>query len=168
MCSIWFSVRTAEMPTYTMLIGVPGSGKSTWLAQHPVDWSNTVIASTDNIIERRAKEQGKTYTEVFNNEIKSATAEMNQLLRDALTEGLNVVHDQTNTTVKARKAKLAQIPDTYHKVAVFFPTPSDAELKRRLAGRAGKTIPANVIMAMKSQLEMPSLAEGFDQVQIAN
>lgn len=154
------------MPTYTMLVGVPGSGKSTWLAKQSFDWTNTIIASTDNIISHRAEDQGKTYSEVFQQEIKSATAEMNNLIRDALAEGLNVIHDQTNLTAKTRASKLAQVPDVYEKVAVFFPTPSDDELKRRLASRPGKMIPANVVLAMKSQLQMPTEAEGFDQVQI--
>lgn len=154
------------MPTYTMLVGVPGSGKSTWLAQQPTDWHNTVVVSTDNIIEMRARAQGKTYSEVFQKEIKSATQEMEQQIQDALARGLNVIHDQTNVTAKTRAVKLARVPDTYEKVAVFFPTPPDAELKRRLASRAGKTIPANVVLGMKSQLEMPSESEGFDQVVV--
>lgn len=156
------------MPTYTMLVGVPGSGKSTWLAKQNIDWSNTIVASTDNIIELRAREQGKTYSEVFQTEIKSATQQMNQMIQKAFAQGINVIHDQTNVSAKARAAKLAQVPDTYRKVAVFFPTPSDAEFKRRLASRPGKTIPANVVMGMKSQLEMPSEAEGFDEVIVVN
>jgi predicted kinase len=152
------------MPTYTMLIGVPGSGKSSWLARQPIDWTNTVIASTDNIIQQRAEDQGKTYSEVFQQEIKSATAEMNKTIRDALAAGHNVIHDQTNLTAKTRASKLAQIPMVYAKLAVFFPTPSDEELARRLAGRPGKTIPAKVVLGMKSQLEKPTQAEGFDRV----
>ena len=152
------------MPTYTMLVGVPGSGKSTWLAQQPIDWSNTVLASTDNEIERRAKAQGKTYSEVFQKEVKGATTAMNNTIRDALARGLNVIHDQTNLTVKSRASKLASVPDTYEKVAVVFPTPNDAELKRRLDSRPGKTIPANVVLAMKSQFQQPSEDEGFDSI----
>jgi predicted kinase len=156
------------MPTYTMLVGVPGAGKSAWLAKQRIDWHDTIVASTDNIIELRAREQGKTYSEVFQKEIKGATQQMNQMIQNALAQGLNVVHDQTNVSAKARAVKLAQVPDTYRKVAVFFPTPPDAELKRRLENRPGKTIPMNVVLAMKSQLEMPSEAEGFDQVIVVN
>lgn len=156
------------MPTYTMLVGMPGSGKSTWLAHAHIDWSRTIVASTDNIIELRAREQGKTYSEVFQAEIKSATQQMNQTIQKAFAQGLNVILDQTNVSAKTRAAKLAQVPDNYRKVAVFFPTPPDAELKRRLENRPGKTIPQNVIMGMKSQLEMPSESEGFDEVIVVN
>jgi predicted kinase len=156
------------MPTYTMLIGVPGSGKSTWLAKQPIDWINTVIASTDNIIARRAEDQGLTYSDVFQKEIKSATVEMNKLIQDALQEGLNVIHDQTNTSVKVRATKLAQIPDTYEKVAVFFPTPALDVLGARLNNRPGKQIPWNVVQGMANQLQMPTESEGFDRVIVVN
>jgi predicted kinase len=156
------------MPTYTMLIGVPGAGKSSWLAKQAIDWTNTVLASTDNIIEHRAHEQGKTYSEVFKKEIKAATREMARMIHDALDNGLNVIHDQTNVTVKSRADKLSMVPDTYRKVAVFFPTPPQAELARRLASRPGKMIPVNVVMGMVSQLEMPSEAEGFDHIKVVS
>lgn len=153
------------MPTLYMLVGIPGSGKSTWIANQAFDWNTTRIISTDNIIERRAQEQGKTYSEVFQQEIKSATAQMNAELKQAIKDGANIIWDQTNLTRKARASKLAAVPEEYLKVAVFFPTPDDAELKRRLASRPGKTIPANVVLGMKSQIERPSRDEGFDEVR---
>lgn len=152
------------MPTLYMLIGIPGSGKSTWLAKQAFDWTKTRIISTDNIIERRAQEQGKTYSEVFQKEIKGATHQMNRDLKQAIAAGDDIVWDQTNLTKKSRANKLSEIPDSYRKVAVFFSTPDDAELKRRLASRPGKTIPANVVLGMRSQLERPSKAEGFDEI----
>lgn len=147
-----------------MLIGVPGSGKSTWIANLNEDMSNTVVISSDNIIERRAAEQGLTYSDVFQNEIKSATAEMNQNLKAAIAQGKNVIWDQTNLTAKNRKSKLAMFPEEYVKIAVFFPTPDNDEWQRRLANRPGKVIPNNILLGMNSQLEQPSLKEGFDQV----
>jgi predicted kinase len=156
------------MSTLWMLIGVPASGKSSWLAKQSWDWSRTQLLSTDAIIDREASAQGKTYGEVFSSVIKQATAEMNANLRRAVKHDMDIVWDQTNLSVKARAGKLAQIPDHYHKIAVFFLTPSDAELRRRLASRPGKTIPANVIMGMKSQLEMPTKSEGFDQVIVVS
>lgn len=152
------------MPTFYMLAGVPGSGKSTWIRNQPFDWNNTSVISTDAIIDQRAEAQGKTYSQVFQHEIKSATAEMNQNLRDAVTAGRDIVWDQTNVTSAARAKKLAQVPDSYHKVAVFFSTPHEAELRKRLGSRPGKTIPWNIVQGMASQLEKPTPAEGFDRV----
>ena len=88
----------------------------------------------------------------------------NQDLRQAITDGADIVWDQTNLVPKSRANKLAQIPKNYRKVAVYFTTPDTKELDRRLANRPGKTIPAHVITSMVSQLQPPTAAEGFDEV----
>lgn len=152
------------MLSFYMMIGVPASGKSTWISKQSFDWENTVVISTDNIIEERAAAQGKTYSEVFKDEIKSATVEMDSRLQDAIANKKNIIWDQTNLTKKTRKSKLASIPQEYEKIAVFFPTPDKDELKSRLSNRPGKSIPANIILAMISQLEEPSKVEGFNVI----
>lgn len=152
------------MPTLYMLIGIPGSGKSTWVDNAGFDVEDTVIISTDKFIETDAVLQGKTYSEVFDGSIKRATQMMNLALDMAVKDRMNIVWDQTNLTKKSRAGKLSKIPNTYHKVAVVFATPNDDELNRRLAGRPGKTIPSNIILAMKSQLQIPSEEEGFEDI----
>lgn len=147
-----------------MLIGVPGSGKSTWVARQNFDWIRTRIISTDNIIDRRAQELGNTYSEVFNDFIKDATNQMNRDLTQAIANGDDLLWDQTNLTAKSRASKLVKIPKNYHKVAVYFSTPDEQELMRRLANRPGKTIPAKVVANMVLQLQPPTKAEGFDEI----
>ncbi len=151
------------MPTLWMLVGVPGAGKSTWIDQQCFGL-DTVIISTDRHIDAEAARQGRTYSEVFKGHIKRATAIMNADLAMAVKDGDDICWDQTNVTAKSRAAKLASIPDNYHKVAVFFPTPEPRELERRLASRPGKSIPWNVLQGMISQLEAPTTDEGFDEV----
>lgn len=156
------------MPTLYMLVGVPAAGKSTWIEAQKFDPEHTVILSTDKFIDAEAQAQNKTYTEVFKSAIKRATQIMKADLQMAIQDGQNLVWDQTNVTVKSRADKLKLVPDTYRKVAVFFPTPPQAELARRLASRPGKIIPANVVMAMASQLEPPAPSEGFDRILVVN
>jgi predicted kinase len=153
------------MPTLYMLIGVPGSGKSFWLSKQ--DQTNAVVLSTDNYVEHFAQLNNTTYTLIFKKVIGEATRLMKEDLRKAIRDQKDLFWDQTNVTAKARAPKFAQIPLTYEKVAVYFPTPGDAELQRRLDSRPGKMIPVNVVMAMKSQLEPPHQSEGFDRVVIA-
>ena len=149
-----------------MLIGVPGSGKSTWIKAQNFDMARTLIASTDNQIETLAAAAGKTYNDVFSELIKSATAAMNHQVREAIQVGADIVWDQTNVSVRSRQPKLALIPAGYKKVAVVFPTPDKTELDRRLASRPGKTIPGHVVQSMAANLEMPTVAEGFDEVKV--
>ena len=105
-----------------------------------------------------------TYSEVFDQLIKGATQQMNQDLQQAIADGADIIWDQTNLTPKSRGGKLSQIPKNYRKVAVYFTTPDQKELRRRLLNRPGKVIPAHVISNMIAQLQPPTAAEGFDEV----
>lgn len=149
-------------PTLYMLIGVPGSGKTTWIRNHKHD---AVVLSTDDKIEAEAERSGKTYSEVFHDTIKHATSQMQDDMIRAVRERRDIIWDQTNITAKSRRGKLSQIPKDYRKVAVFFPVPPD--LRERLAGRPGKNIPEPVVLSMINQLEPPSKSEGFDEIQTA-
>lgn len=148
-------------PTLYFLIGIPGSGKSTWIKNQNI---TAVIASTDDYIEKVAAEKGTSYDTEFPTSIKSATAEMYQSVSSAIKSCSNVIWDQTSTSKTSRKKKIKMFPDSYHKVAVFFHCPPDDILLQRLLSRPGKTIPQHVINSMKSQLEFPSLDEGFDEI----
>ena len=52
------------MPKCYQMIGVPGSGKSTWIRNQIWALGLTVI-STDAFVEAYAATQGKTYNQVF-------------------------------------------------------------------------------------------------------
>lgn len=150
------------MPTVYVLVGVPGSGKSTWIRNQ--DWtSDCVVVSTDAFVEYYAKQQGKTYNEVFDDYMPTAVKLMADQVVQAREEGRDIIWDQTSTTVASRKKKFKMLPD-YRAVAVVFPTPDPAELERRLASRPGKSIPWNVMQGMISGLKMPTEDEGFDEI----
>lgn len=148
------------MPKLYMLVGVPGSGKSTWRAGAGLN--DAVVISTDDYIDFVADQLGVTYSEAFKDHIKAATQLMDKRAREAFAAGKDVVWDQTNTTRKSRVSKLSIVPKGYEKTAVFFPTPAD--LKQRLAGRPGKNIPDDVIANMIASLQPPTKDEGFDEV----
>ena len=153
------------MPTVYVLVGVPGSGKSTWIRNQ--DWSqDCAIVSTDNHVENYAKAVGKTYNQVFNDYMPTAVKLMAEDVVKAREAGKDIIWDQTSTTVASRKKKFNMLPN-YHAVAVVFPTPEPEELERRLASREGKSIPWNVMQGMISGLKLPTLEEGFDEIWYA-
>lgn len=154
------------MPTLYMLIGLPGSGKSTWTANQMFDWNKTVVAGTDGYLEKHAKDNNSTYDDSFKVAYKDATKHMSATIADAIENGYNIVWDQTNVMKGARRKKLKSIPDNYRKVAVYFPAPDEDELKRRLASRPGKTISPHIYQDMLKNLEEPSSDEGFDEIII--
>jgi len=146
-----------------VLVGVPGSGKSTWIGHQQFDWDNTVIVSTDNYVEQYARSVGKTYNEVFKDYMPTAVKKMTQAAFDAFQNNKTVVWDQTSTSVKTRARKLRMAPAHYKKVAVVFGTPS-AELHAKMLDRPGKNIPAEIVNDMINRFEYPTVDEGFDQI----
>ena len=148
-----------------MLIGVPGSGKTTWLREQAMA-SNAQIISTDKFIDSYATQTGKTYSEVFKNYMPTAIKLMDQCLKNAISNGQDIYWDQTNLTVKSRMVKLNKIPTDYEKIAVVFPTPKPHEHNRRLnnSDRQGKNIPSFVMKNMISSLEYPTVDEGYEEV----
>jgi len=151
-------------PTLYMLIGVPASGKSSWVKRQMFDNQQTYVASTDDYIESVASVLNTTYNEVFTANINAATKAMNKEVKAAIDLGLDIVWDQTNTTFFSRKRKLQMIPPSYKKVAVFFPTPDEETLKKRLDSRVGKKIPERFVHLAIVSLEPPDKFEGFDEI----
>jgi predicted kinase len=153
------------MPKCYQLIGVPAAGKSTWINSQ--NWiSGMEYVSTDHHVHEYAKEQGKTYEEVFKDYMPTAVELMAQEVVAAREAGRDIVWDQTSTTVKSRARKFNMLPDYYH-IAVVFRTPEHKELMRRLMSRPGKEIPDHVIASMIASWENPTLEEGFKEIWIA-
>jgi predicted kinase len=150
------------MPKCYQLIGVPGSGKSTWVAEQ--DWALTCAhISTDKWVEIYAKEVGRTYSEVFVDFMPTAVDLMAKEVVVAREMNRDIIWDQTSTTVKSRARKFNMLTD-YEHIAVVFKTPEHTELMRRLMGRPGKEIPDHVIASMIASWEDPTEEEGFKEI----
>jgi predicted kinase len=144
------------------MIGVPGSGKSTWIRNQIWALGLTVV-STDAFVEAYAAQQGQTYNQVFGDYMPRAVDLMVQQVVFAREHGHSVIWGQTSTTVASRRKKFHMLPD-YEHVAVVFGTPEPVELARRLAGRPGKSIPDHVMLSMLQNWKEPTLEEGFQEI----
>ena len=87
---------TNEVPKLEILIGLPGSGKSTYCKEKRESNSNSVYLSSDKIRE-----------ELYGNEsIQGNPAEVFTLMQsraiEALKNGIDVFYDATNLTRKDR------------------------------------------------------------------
>ena len=150
------------MPKCYQLVGVPGSGKSTWIKNQT--WMlGMPVVSTDTFVEDYAKKQGKTYSEVFDEYMPIAVKLMANQAKICEANGLDLIWDQTSTTQSSRERKFNTLP-RYEHIAVVFTTPEPEELARRLASRPGKEIPDDVMRSMIDGFEMPTEEEGFDEI----
>ena len=150
------------MPKCYQLIGVPGSGKSTWVKNQI--WAlGLSVVSTDNFVEAYANQQGKTYNEVFKDYMPIAVRLMANQAEICRANGVDVIWDQTSTTIASRARKFNMLPD-YEHIAVVFRTPDTNVLKERLASRPGKEIPWEVVQAMIDNWDEPYEEEGFKEI----
>lgn len=146
------------MSTVYLLVGIPGSGKSTW-AQQFSGLDTCDIISTDAIRGELTGDPGdqRCSREAF--DIAYAR------LRTALYYGHDVCFDATNVTRQARQRVMRiahQADPSVVLIAVTFPI-SVSEAIQRQALR-DRQVPADVIAQFAQRYEYPSYAEGFAHI----
>jgi predicted kinase len=153
------------VPVLYVLIGLPASGKSTWVSQQ--FWTDEcAYISTDHYVDRFAARTGHSYNQVFEAVMPRAIRLMMRAVRRAQDRGLDIIWDQTNLTRASRARKFRILPE-YRAVAVVFAAPEPEEHARRLAGRPGKRIPDTVLATMIKSYEAPDESEGFEEIWYA-
>ena len=165
------SIAFSKSPKCYQLIGVPASGKSTWYKNQ--DWlgddkKEHKYVSTDQHVEGYAQDQGKTYSEVFAEYMPTAVKQMMVNVNLAAAFQIDIVWDQTSTTIASRARKFNALSGSnYEHIAIVFRTPDLDVLKERLASRPGKEIPWEVVQGMLDNWEEPTLEEGFTEIWYA-
>lgn len=156
-------------PRIMLLVGPPGSGKSTWRDGYLASTTRkTTIISSDDLIEEFAAKHGISYSEAFPKlDMARLDAMLMGKLRVALANRDDVIVDRTNLRVKGRARFLSQVPKHYLRVAVVFDVPQETLLTRiRDRGAAtGKHIPSSVFEDMVKSYETPSTEE-FDLIEV--
>jgi predicted kinase len=129
-----------------ILIGLQGSGKSSFCRASFVgthDWVSK---------------------DCFPNN-RNPTRRQRQLLEDALGAGQSVVVDNTNATREDREALIVLGRSFGVRILGYFFESRLADCLERNRQRAGKErVPDVALYATRKRLELPSLAEGFDQL----
>ncbi len=150
------------MPKCTILVGVPGSGKSTWIQEH-MPMAN--VMSTDIVIENVARSYDMTYNEGFKDLISFAEKVMWRHITWSIASQVDFVIDRTNLSAKSRKKFIDKLKlHGYEIECVVFHTPEPEEWKRRLDSRPGKTIPQEALDRMVDSYEIPLMSEGFTSI----
>ncbi len=159
-------IEALTNPWYVMMVGLPGSGKST-IVEKIRKQKDFTLLSTDHIIEQFANVDGITYSEAFPKYIDRAQNVFNFNMKNAFDWKYNIIHDQTNLGRSKRQKILKQIPEGYFKVLVNVWCEPE-HLQERLANRPGKIISPKVLEDMERRYDYPLLNEGFDEYVFHN
>lgn len=162
-------MKETKTPKCTMMIGLPASGKSTFIKKLMTD--NTWIYSTDMYIETVAEDHGLTYGEVFESNIQRAIQFSEQKLKSMIQLKKDIIWDQTNLGVGKRKKIINRMKaEGYevHGICLLPPKWDDEHANKewdfRLNNRPGKVIPAYVLSNMMESFTIPTKEEGFDSL----
>ena len=131
----------SQNPTMVIMIGIPGSGKSTFCDAKFPGWR---VISLD-ILRTRHRED--------------------RLLADTVASRLPCVIDNTNVSRAERAKFIAAGKAAGYRIVGYYLRSSIAECLKRNARRTGKArIPDTGVIGRAAQLERPGYAEGFDEL----
>lgn len=150
------------------MIGLPGSGKSSVIKNEMIPkLPNAKIVSSDDIIQKMADDQGKTYNEIFQDVATEANLKMWENVNTHVENGDIIIWDRTFINVMTReKAIDLLIEHRYMIFAVCFEATKESLpiIFERNRNRTGKEIPEDVIMSMFDRYERPTVQEGFSAI----
>ena len=150
------------MAIFTLLVGLPGAGKTCYARNYVATRHGTIVISSDDIRQELwgdANDQ-QNPSQVFD--------EMFIRTVSAMKKGTNVIYDATNLTAKTRKATLTRLrralDQDFIAVADIIVC-SISECTRR-QGERDRKVPDEVIDRMVRQFQTPWYNEGWDTINV--
>lgn len=150
-------------PTLYMMVGLPGSGKSSF-SDNNIHGITGIKFSSDKL---REELFGDAEYDRNNNTL--LFSELHRRIKTQLLCGKNAIYDATNINKKKRVAFLRELKSIpCKKVCIIMATPYQECLKRnRLRLEKGEAgVPGAVIKRMYMNWEPPHKSEGWDEIHI--
>lgn len=145
-------------PSLILLVGIPGSGKTTYAEKYIEEHPNAIHLSSDLI---RKELWGNEATQGDNNEVFSL---MQTRAIEALNNGQSVVYDATNITRKDRSYIIALCPKFAKIECHIIWAPIETCIERDAARE--RTVGKEIIDRMLKRFQAPYYDEGIDEIRV--
>lgn len=155
---------TGSKPPVYVLVGLPGSGKSTWAKNHP---EKLPVASTDAFIDAFAEKNGLTYGEAFRLHFPEACRQMKRQVEEGyVIHKTPFIWDQTNLLKKERESIYRLLHPTHRVIFVVFETPLDICLEHHRTRKRdmGSAVDEKRIRMLAAAATHPEKDDLFDEV----
>jgi len=161
-------VKMIKKPTVVIMVGLPCSGKSTYIKENLKGFS---VVSFDNYIMNRFDKNNYNnaylkYSALGRTEKKLIFLEIRNQYCEMVIKNENIVVDFTNLDPKEMGRNWLDIlPSNYRKSGVMLTPPMELILNRN-SNRKDKFIPIDVLNSMKKQFEKSNYQDIFDTLII--
>jgi predicted kinase len=160
--------KFSKTNTLTILIGIPRSGKSTWIKNNVT--TEVVISRDDILMQFASKKYGTTtYSDCFKAVSSDDQLEidslLNQKFQGSVRENKDIVVDMTNMSRKSRRRWGASFKGK--RKAIVFATEFSEIVRRNEQDKIeiGKYIPEHVLFSMSKNFVYPQYDE-FDEIEM--
>jgi len=158
-----------------MMVGLPGSGKSTWVNKHVeenMDKHYNII-STNEMFKKmtvNGDSRKKVHKGKWEQVIAKATRSLQDLIRCASQRRRNIIIDQTNVFPNAQRRKARPFQGYVRRCVVVVPSDEDYKARVKAQEEAGqKDIPDEAIMEMKANFTLPDCEDpAFAEVRFTD
>lgn len=148
--------QNVQAPNFIMVVGLPGSGKSTYIEQN---YPTYYIHSSDDIREELTGD-------VNNQDVNKKVFEiLHKRVKEDLKQGKDVIYDATNISWKRRKGFLQELNKiSCYKECILIATPYEICLERNYM--RNRVVPNFVIERMYRNFDIPWYNEGWDNIKV--
>lgn len=155
-----------KIPLCIFMVGIPYSGKSTFIGNHP--WlSGMPVVSLDEEVMTLSGGDYSLWADV----VSLANQRLEEKLYDLITRHQSFVIDKTNVSQIERQTLIARLKsEGYQLAAIVLDVPDETVLKERILKRTQKRIPTEVMERMKANYYcgLDSLTDEFDSVLLVD